>query len=96
MRGGGERASTACSLPPVSAKTFVPSDLTMSGSSTPASWTLVVDESPPPAPLLLSGAGAGVATGRSRRPRRRPTGPGEIRRGGAIGRGGGGGAWRRA
>ena len=58
-RGVGLRASTAVSLPSVSAKTFVPSDLTMSGSSTPASWTLVLDESSPTA----SDSGAGAVTG---------------------------------
>ena len=93
-RGVGLRASTAVSLPSVSAKTLVPSDLTMSGSSTPASWMLVLDESSP----TLSDSGAGAATGVVPEPPSLP--PPEIgksgdgRRGGTKGRGGG--TWRRA
>ena len=57
-------------LPPVSAKTLLPSDLTMSGSSTPASWTLVDDESPPPLRRCRARAPA-WRRAPSRRPRRR-------------------------
>ncbi len=39
------RTSTACSLPEAMAKTVRPSVLTMSGSSTPASWTFVCENS---------------------------------------------------
>src|SRR5215204_13066 len=85
LRGTGERASTARSRPPVSAKTVVPSVLTMSGSSTPASWTLVVDES--------GVVGAGAATGVVEPPSSPPPEIGKpgTRRGGSSR---GGGAWR--
>ena len=55
--GASARASTACRLPLASAKIVRPSVLTMSGSSTPASCTLVCDVSSPGPPV----AGAGAA-----------------------------------
>ena len=77
-----EAASTAWSRPSTYAYTVRPSFLTMSGSSTPASCTLVVEESgaapPPSAPLSGSASGSGIRGGSGR----------------AIGRGGG--ACRRA
>ena len=55
-RGVSERASTACSVPFSSAKIVFPSVLTMSGSSTPASWTLVCDVSSGASPAAGEGS----------------------------------------
>ena len=56
-RGAADRASTALSRPPSSAQMTCPSVFTLSGSSTPASCTLVCDVSSP-APASASAVGA--------------------------------------
>ena len=69
-RGCPPSAAIACSAPPESTKMVVPSVLTMSGSSTPASCTLVSDVSPASSEAPDSGAlgtplrSGGRATGR--------------------------------
>jgi hypothetical protein len=78
-RGASARASIACSVPFSIAQIVLPSVLTVSGSSTPASCTLVCDVSSPP-PASLSGAGAAVGiSGRA------GIGPGSNVRGGGGG-----------
>ncbi len=59
-RGAGPAARTAYSVPCSTVKMVDPSVLTMSGSSTPGSWLLVVEKVVPPAvvPALSTGPAA--------------------------------------